>query len=397
MTLALSIADTLSLYTEIDTQTGSPTALARSVLIHRPKETPKTLYLIDNLTFELFLSVTRDVSTRELKRHMINSYCFTHFNSSTAQDNRPVKGAVADEATNIMIESSLVALLQQNDEYNDSQFEQFSTALTNERQRQRATYYDEDGEEENVVDQGGEEEEEAEEDSLPVSKLFTGFDTPLHMPNASKANRPNENQYRLVFRNHYMVSYFVKKFENPVKLRCLDGSYQSFYIDVLGYEKYNTALRAIDKRFTGQPREYIDGQLRVFKDKNDTVLMRLPLIQRITDGLLHPSCCRGERNTTRQSTPNRLENVFNAVSTPYRSRTASYQTLYVHLGDTTLNDYTFNLVDYSRRQMVEKTVATNPKKRSLNEKPIKNQPGVSNFFKKARIDHTSDTAVASDK
>ena len=388
MTLALSLNDVLSLYTETD---GSPQSFPRSVIIHRPKETPKKLFLVDNLTFDVFLSVPRAIDPKELKRHMLNSYCFSHFNRDMGiQEIRATKGSSIDELSNNMISHSLLSLFQDCDEYNDAQFELFAEAMA---KKKRPTNYNnihrnDEGEELSAEEE--EEDDEIEDETLALNKLFTGLETPLHMPNASKDNRPDEDQYRLIFRNHYIASFFVKKFENPIKIRTADGVYDPntpFYIDVLCYEKYNNAgFRAVDKRFTGQPVEYIAGQLHLFKDKNETLSMRLPVIRQINSGLLHPSCCRGDRNTTRQTVPNILENLFTSVSSPFRSKTIPYQTLYIDLSEKD-EETSLTLVDYTRRQLVEKPMAT-AKKRTLDAKPIKNQPGVANFFKKPRLEET---------
>lgn len=387
MEIRLSASDTLSLYTEFSEEDGLPVSFPRSVIIHRPKELTKKLILIDNLSFDLFIAIPNDTNLKSLKRFMINSFCASHFNDVFVIDDAP-KGYAIEEEANPMLSLELKSLLYQLDDYNDGLFGQYATSKKQRPKKQiYFNEYGEDNQEEyKYVDH---EDEEAEDDNMCLNSLFTVFEKPLlmaHLSEQKQKNRPNENIYRLAFRNHYVLTFFLKLFEKKIKFHETDGSLRAIYADVLTYTIESSGPRPTCERFIGRPIQYLSSQLHNFKDKNDSVLIRFPTNRIITRGLLLPSVCYGERNTTRQSLPNTLENMFNAAVSQYKSKTVSFQTLYIDLSDASLS-CVCHLVDYKNRQLVEKSTLSGAKKRSVTEKPIKNQPGLTNFFKKARIEN----------
>ena len=213
---------------------------------------------------------------------------------------------------------------------------------------------------------------------------------------------PGALQYRVTFNNHCVASHFISRFKRAVTLRDEDGG--TFNVGVIAYTMVNGAPRPCGKLFEGRPHEYIDGQLNQFKDKRDSLCVRFPQSSVITLGLLHPSCCVGDPNTTRQQTPNRLENVQNARKVPYRSTCVGYQTLYANLCDT--DGRAVHIVDYTQRQYIQKkkpdkkrpletdsstTTTTTTTTTKPTVKPQKGQPSLAAFMqmasnKKARVD-----------
>lgn len=400
MDLSLSLFDLLSLYTEIDEKEGT-LLTTRSVIVHQP-ENPGSAYLIDNLSFYLFISVPRHVKLDVLRQFMINSYCFRHYNSpqSKTSYNYVSKGVGPEEEENPMIDIEIKNMLYLVDERNDTLFDEF---LTKTRKNRRTKKEDGEGEEKE------EEEEEEESDHgepLEIECMFSGLEnetaTPLTMTHVEKLPKidghpseckafPGHDQYRLTFHNHCIMSYFINRFKREIAFQGNnDMEAITFNVEVLSYTLHNGVPRPTDKVFKGRASEYIDGQLHHFKDKRDRLQIKFPSSRIISYGLLHPSCCDGDTNTTRQQMPNIFANMVNAKKAQYKSLTTAYQTLYVDLYETSKSGRVVHLVDYKMRQLFEKNTLPSSKKRTLTEKPIKNQPALNNFFnKKPRLDETT--------
>lgn len=409
MDVSLSMFDVLSLYTEIDDGLVKST---RSVIVHQPtvKDTDngetivKPLVIVDNLSFMLFISIPTRIDIVALKQFMINSYCFRHYNSpfTRRSDAYKPKGFTVEEASNIHVDDNIKEILALIDERNDDLFNAFIVS----KKKKKKKHSDDDTEEETEE----EEEEEVDKEIDEIKDMFTGLErdsVPLIMSHIKEKHVifPYQQQYRLVFRNHQVLCHFINRFKKEITLH---GDECPFNVDVIAYNTpngSNTSLRPTDKVFKGKASEYIDGQLYQFKDKHDKQSLRFPTTytRTLQYGLLLPSACDGDKTSTCQQMPNTFENMTNAKKAQYRSKTVAYQTLYVDLYERR-NIHTIHLVDYIHRQLLDKsevkqiTVATTAigmtptvaKKRVLSDKPIKNQPGLSNFFspvsKKARTE-----------
>ncbi len=394
MDVSLSMFDVLSLYTEIEDGLVKST---RSVIVHQPQvkenntggETSivKPLILVDRISFVLFISIPSFVKPHVLKKFMINSYCFRHFNSpyTKQSDAYKPKGYSIEEESNININVETKVLLEFVDQRNDDLFSSFI------KSRKKC-------------DSESDSESDEEEEENELNHMFTGLEkgsTPLIMSHIQKSVVfPNQHQYRLVFHNHHILSHFINRFKREITLQ---GDSCAFNVDVLSYATpggNNTPLRPTEKLFKGKASEYIDGQLYIFKDKHDKLSLLFPLSSPVIQyGLLLPSSCDGEKSSACQQMPNNFENMVNAKKAQYRCKTVAYQTLYIDLYERT-GKHTIYLVDYTKRQLLEKSqvkqiiqptaVGMTPtvptKKRSNSDKPIKNQPGLGLFFKKARLE-----------
>lgn len=386
MNVALSVFDVLSLYTEVDENEGL-VKRTRSVILHQPTE-DKTIFLIDNIPFYLFISIPTDVDIVALRKFMINSYSFSHYNSpynTSEYGDRKEKGMAVEEQSNIMIDTNIKEMLQLIDERNDILFADFIS----KSRKKKKKYNDDKSDEESSIEEEEEDDKEEEEECM-----FTGLEkesVPLIMSHVNKGQAfPGNNQYRLTFNNHCILSHFINRFKREIAPR--DGS-SPYNVDVIAYTMVNGSQpKPTDKLFKGRASEYIDGQLYAFKDKHDKVALRFPTTRTITYGLLMPSCCDGDKNTSRQQVPNLFENIQNAKKSQYRGKTIAYQTLYVDLYERK-DKHTIFVVDYTTRQLLEKS-SLKPvepkKKRSLPaDKPLRKQPAIGNFFpptKKARIE-----------
>lgn len=396
MEVSLSLFDLLSLYTEIDEQEGT-VKTTRSVIIHQPTHTQAIL--IDGLSFDLFISIPRDVKPETLRHFMINSYCFRHYNSPYTKTsyNAKLKGIAPEEEANPMISDEIKEILSLVDERNDSLFAEFIAKTKKKKKTKKGSFgeaHEEEGGDESSVS-----DDKEEEADLEINDLFSGLEkdgcTPLLMTHVAKSQPheckalPGQDQYRLVFRNHHTLTHFINRFKREITLQGENAA--TFNVNVLAYtlpNGNNGPPRPTDTLFKGRAHEYIDGQLHLFKDKRDRLSLRFPSSRRISYGLLHPSCCDGDNNTTRQQTPNLYENMINSKKVQYKSMTTGYQTLYIDLYMCHANEISIHLVDYKSRQLYEKNTLLSSKKRTLSEKPIKNQPQLGTFFqvtKKARL------------
>lgn len=389
MEVSLSLFDLLSLYTEIDEHEGT-VKTTRSVLVHQPSHTETVI--IDGLTFDLFISIPRDLKPETLRHFMINSYCFRHYNSpytKTSYNAKP-KGIAPEEEANPMISDEIKEILSLVDDRNDSLFAEF--LAKNKKKRKKDDHKEEEEEELSISDN--------EDGSLvEINDLFSGlekdFCTPLMMMHVVKSQPreckalPGQDQYRLIFRNHHTLTHFINRFKREITIQGENAA--TFNVNVLAYtlpNGNNGRARPTDTLFKGRAHEYIDGQLHLFKDKRDRLALRFPSHRHISYGLLHPSCCDGDNNTARQQTPNLLENMVNSKKVQYKSTTTGYQTLYIDLYMCRANEISIRIVDHKSRQLYEKNTLSTSKKRTLSEKPIKNQHQLGTFFqvtKKARL------------
>jgi hypothetical protein len=319
----------LSLYTEIDEGHVRDT---RSVyLVNDTRE--KRLFLLDRLTFHLFISIPARIAPEALRRFMHNSYAFVHYTSPfEAAKGGTAKGLAINEKNNRGIDSAIRGLLGSIDARNDKKFQSLIWTKRG----------------------GGGDDDEDDDDNTKLN-LMQGLEedcVPLKLTLGKKF--ANQNQYKLSFSNHLVAHYFVSRFlKGPVTFK----EQEPFTVFLLAYERdiHNTrSLKASDRLFKERASDYIEGQLLQLA-KDETTSFSFDRYEARHDGLLMPSAME---NTSQLS--HQYPNTFDNMETYKRSATPQglfYQSLYVNLSTLySVDGYTVIWLDYSERKVTFKPV-----------------------------------------
>src|ERR1700761_7538679 len=301
--VTLSNKDLLSLYTEIDEEKDCVKS-TRSVIINKTDK--NELVVLDNLTFIMFISIPNNVNPASLKKFMVNSYCFSHYENPYGNDNNNSnnntivsttpreKSLYISEKNNNNISDHIKGTLQHIDARNNQLF----TSYVNKNKRKYNKYNDHDDEEEDEEHEENNNEDniysniqcEFDEDMNIVQGLYNKKDngddddnneyyneeidhninTELHKLYRSKdveKRFPDQKQYKLIFNNHYIMYYFLNRFmRTPITLK---NEQQVFNVNVIAYEADPNNIRSIiplNKLFHGRATEYIESQLYRFKN-----------------------------------------------------------------------------------------------------------------------------------
>lgn len=202
--------------------TPADTVQRRSVLLC-PLVASSTQYyaLIDNLPLHLFFSVDAALDPASLRRFMIRSYGYRHFDPTGASARQATLDAAMgrDNDEWSLITTPLVERLREVESANTSDYKRCLDAFKRAvKQRQRSVAIDPEtleviGDEEEEEEEGEEEEAEAVW-STNIDNSNVDFTTNLETLDLTPFNKAfrGERQYHLVLHNHLVLAHFVRRF-----------------------------------------------------------------------------------------------------------------------------------------------------------------------------------------
>jgi hypothetical protein len=252
------------------------------------------LILIDNITFDLIISLSHDISIDQLEYAMLKSYTFIHFNNYL--DNLPEKGLNQNEYDNPCLSRSMREIFTNIDNMNRSEFELYS-----EKQQNGYIYID-------------------PQYSFKVIKNITQ----LMNSNKTKRRFPYDNQFKITFDNHFTLLYFFNRFKSrPFKI---EG--QEFQIKVLNPNQLD---QLYNEKSSG---EFISNRLIKFNHKNDFINFKFKTSIHIKEGLLHPSAVDildNNQNKVLNIYENMIPSLFFRTVKNVRLNEMGYNTIYIDL------------------------------------------------------------------
>lgn len=373
----------------------------RSAILNRSD--PNRWVLIDKVPFVLFISLPGDIPIDALRQVMINSHAYMNFihpyygdtESGNGDTTYQKKGFLNRVLENKNVSDDIKGMLGTIDERNTHLMKRYMALKRPPREKKTPTYYyghTNDGQEAWQQQQQGEEEISSfEEDDFAIATgyeepwealqrretlnelakikdekkrleeakslgiTFSGdvMEEPFLMPlplTASGAIPPEflqEKQYRIVFRNHMTLHYFVNRFmRKPVIFPTADKSEgHPVCIKVLSYEhdpKGNYSLRPLYRLFKDRPIQYVENQLYAYK-KNGATRHTLSFehpSKPLSIGLLHPSHCDFQQQAGHlfvRNKPEQMDGQKKAMCGGNErdkvDRGISYQTLYIDFAD----------------------------------------------------------------
>lgn len=400
--IILSSNDLLSLYTEID-EVQKQVKSTRSVIINKSNTNTDELVVIDNVTFTLYISIPIHVRSLLLKKWMVNSYCYRHYQNpySDNNDTATLNNLFVIEKNNKMISNDTKSILQHIDNRN---YYRFKSHIDNGRKKYKHYGNNKEDEEDdedkdnitecdfdkdmdivkglytkksNEQDEENNEDEEEENDDIYINTDLTR----MHNTKDIEKIFRGQKQFKLTFNNHCILNFFINRFKVPVTLRSSDGD-NTFTVNVVDYEndpKNVRYIRPVVRIFKGLPSQYIESQLLQFKNNDDKITVYFPHSRVIKFGLLHPSYMEaysgiGSSYNSRNFN-NTLDNMFKMKKEAEKKNTFAYQTFYINLYEIP-SSYTIYTVDYTQKKstfsLTRVVVSSNEKNNKIND--MRNKP-----------------------
>lgn len=361
--VALTCNDFLSLYTCDDNyHTRSVYCCKREDKILLEDETEliqNKLIILDNLNFDLIISIHTDIKLNDLINSMISSYSYNCFN----EDDSTEKGLYFNEINNTFISNELKEKFKDIDKMNREDYKLYKEDCMKLRR-----YIKQEEKEYEMVNELGDEYEKSHHyykkiEYIPLNNQILNIKiirNALKLPSSIKSKRrfPNDNQFKLSFDNHIILSYFFNRFKKPLKI-----NNQNYNIKILNPLQLDQLCEESNSE------DFIANRLISFKRNNDFIYYKFNESQKIKEGLLHPSCINNLDNNHFRI-DNNINHLINHLF--FRSKNCislnqiMYNTLYIDLSTINYDIFIVNFNDRIHWLSIDNTIKKKKKKDDMN-------------------------------
>lgn len=336
--ITLSPQDLLTLYTEYDEKTGK-ISNTRSVILHMNND--RDIILIDNLTFQLFISIPNEVDPLLLKKEMIRTYSYLYYRKEVMNDDlsnsclsdntkemikhtyqrnqslfifnkidldryqyQPLFEGLCEEDIILNVEYTETSSSSSYDTGDDEgSVDKDDNKHYNKKYKKKMINIEDDFMPLEVLDKPYNQKQQQRQnksnpyklDLKPIYELCKVFPNPLP-PDTDPLNKPKpipQSQYVIKFTNHCMLNYFVQRFMTREMKIGKHG--KPFIVRVIQYEYDKNNIKPIKpliKSFSLKQNtmlDYLLNQLYQFNNDQETVTFHFNTFHNIRVGLLHPS------------------------------------------------------------------------------------------------------------